>query len=97
MIDHMAAKVAAIGFGAAGAAVAVAGVAGDHVEVIQIVAGGTAAVIGATWATLAAFDSRMDTKIKASERRTIAQVHHLRDLLVERGVIHVPGHDESED
>lgn len=97
MIDHAIAKISALAIATGAAVATVSGISDDHVGFTQLAMGAAAALVAGTWGVLVAFDARMDNKIKASERRTIAQIHHLRDLLVEKGVIHNGRHLEEED
>jgi heme O synthase-like polyprenyltransferase len=72
-----------------GATAAVAtSVTDDHISFTQLIVGGVLAVVGGTVAVMTWIDGRMDSKVKASEKRVLAQISHLKDLLVERGVIH---------
>lgn len=83
-------KIAAGSLGTGVGVAAVSALTEDHVGAAQLLIGSAAALIAATWGILIAFDGRMDSKVRASERRVVAQIHHLRDLLIEKGIIHSP-------
>lgn len=99
MIPPVAHKIAAGALGTGVGVAAVSALTEDHIGAAQLLIGSAAALIAATWGVLLAFDGRMDSKVRASEKRVVAQIHHLRDLLIEKGIIHShpPAHDEDRD
>lgn len=87
MIDHLVTKVSVLALAAGATVATVSGISGENVEMLKIVVGSASALVAGTWGILVMFDSRVDRKIKSSEKRTIREIHHLRDLMVERGLI----------
>lgn len=89
MHDHVVAKVFSF---TSASVLATAGVVSeslaDHIDFVKLAAWAIGGIASLTIAVMIGLDSRMDAKIKRSERSIKREISHLRELLAEKGLIH---------
>lgn len=87
MIDPFSAKLMSITVTAGSAVVVATSVSAEHVQVLQLVAGGLLGIGGLTATVMIWIDDRMDKKVGGTRRAILKEIRHLKVLLHEKGVI----------
>lgn len=85
---HIIPKVWAATLGAVGIAATATSFTEDHINFTQLLVGGILAVVAATVGVMTWIDLRMDKKVGDSEKRILAKIKHLHELLEEKGILH---------